>query len=111
MIQTQPVVNSTRRIKTEEKAKVVASVWEEEIIQVIAPLRVAVLHWTILIIGRLHLDDLKENDEFILFFKIVLGKIASTARNILPPKQKRRPLPFLLSVSFFYEHPPTLYPV
>ena len=34
-----------RRIKTEEKAKVVASVWGEEFIQFIATL--AVLHWMI----------------------------------------------------------------
>ena len=30
---------------------------------------------------ELHRDDLKEKDEFIKFFKIVLGKIASAARN------------------------------
>ena len=30
---------------------------------------------------ELHQDDLKEKDEFIIFFKIVLGKIASAARN------------------------------
>ena len=46
-------------------------------------------------------DDLKEKDEFIIMFKIVLDKIASAARNLLnpppPPKQERRPLPFLLS--------------
>ena len=54
-----------RRIRTEEKAKVVA----------------AVLHWMILIIGWLYQDDLKEKDEFILFFKIVIGKIASAAKN------------------------------
>ena len=29
----------------------------------------------------MHHDDLKEKDEFILFFKIVHGKIASAARN------------------------------
>ena len=34
-----------RRIKTEEKAKVVASVWVEEFIQFLAAL--AVLYWTI----------------------------------------------------------------
>ena len=30
---------------------------------------------------EVHQDDLKEKDEFILFFKIVLGKIASAAGN------------------------------
>ena len=34
-----------RRIKTDEKAKVVASVWGEEYIQLLAAL--AVLHWKI----------------------------------------------------------------
>ena len=64
-------------------------------------------------------DDFEEKDEFILFFqiilvqfillfKIVLGKTASVARNliILPPKQKRRPLPFLLSSPLFYSKYP-----
>ena len=32
---------------------------------------------------ELHQDDLKERDEFILFFKIVLGKIACAARNCI----------------------------
>ena len=36
---------------------------------------------------------------------MVLGKIASAARNWInsSPKQKRQPLPFLLSISFFYD--------
>ena len=48
---------------------------------------------------QLQQDDLKEKYEFILFFKIILGKIASAARNLInsSPKQKRRPFPFLLS--------------
>ena len=32
---------------------------------------------------ELRQDDLKEKDEFILFFKIVLGKIARVARNLI----------------------------
>ena len=48
---------------------------------------------------ELYQDNLKEKDEFILFFKIILGKIASTAMN--SPKLQRRPLPFLLYLSFF----------
>ena len=47
-----------RRINTEQKAKVAASVWGAEFIQFLF---------------------LKEKDEFILFLKIVLGKIASLA--------------------------------
>ena len=31
----------------------------------------------------MHHDDLKEKDEFILFFKIVLGKIARAVRNLI----------------------------
>ena len=47
-----------RRIKTEEKANVIASVWGDE----------------------LHQDDLKEKKDFNLFFKTVLGKIDRAAR-------------------------------
>ena len=41
----------------------------------------------------MHQDDLKQKDELILFFKIVLGRIASSAaRNLKkfapPPKQR-----------------------
>ena len=38
----------------------------------------------------MHQNDLKEKDEFILFFKIILGKIASAARNwiqFFPPNR------------------------
>ena len=38
-------VQHRRRIKTEEKAKVIASVWREEFFQFLAAL--TVLHWTI----------------------------------------------------------------
>ena len=62
-----------RRIKIEEKARVVASFSGEEFIQFLATL--VVLRWTILNYR------MKEKDEFILLFKIVLGKIASAARN------------------------------
>ena len=46
----------------------------------------------------------EEYDEFILLFKIVQGKTASVARNWtkFSPKQTWRPLPLLLSPSFFY---------
>ena len=69
-----------RRIKTAEKAKVVASVRGEEFIQYLTAL--AVLHKTILNNSdELHQDDLKQKDELTLLFNIVLGKIASAARN------------------------------
>ena len=76
--QRRPPPSHRRRIRTEEKAKVVASVWEEEFIQFLATL--AVLPMTILN-NRMHQDDLKEKDEFNLFIKIILVKTASTARN------------------------------
>ena len=67
-----------RRIKKEEKAKVVTSVWLEECIQFLAAL--AVLHYDDF--EELNCtDDLKEKDDFILFFKFILGKTASVARN------------------------------
>ena len=49
-----------RRIKTEEKAKVIALVWGKEFIQFLAAL--AILPKTIL----------KNKDDFILFFQIIL---------------------------------------
>ena len=68
-----------RRIKTKEKAKVVASVWGEEFIKFLAA--PAFLHWTIWIIGCQ--DDLKEKDEIILLFKIVIGKTASATKKLI----------------------------
>ena len=46
----------------------------------------------------------EERDEFIIFFISSWCKIASMARNIInnTSKQQRRPLPSLLSLSFFY---------
>ena len=50
-------VRHRTRIKTEEKAKVVASVWGKEFIQLLAALAV------------LQKDNFEEKDEFILFLK------------------------------------------
>ena len=58
--------NHRRRTKTEEKAKVVASVWGKELIQFLAAL--AVLHCTIWIIGWIAPGWVETKDEFILFF-------------------------------------------
>ena len=55
----------TRMIKTEEKAKVVASVWWEEFIQFLAAL--AILPWTIW--------KNRTNHEFIFLFQILLVKL------------------------------------
>ena len=68
-----------RRIKTKEKANVVASDWGEEFIQFLAAL--PVLLRTILN-NRMNCTRIfEEKDDFNLFFKIVLGKKASAARN------------------------------
>ena len=58
-----------RRIKT--KTKAVASIWWEEFNQFLATL--AVLHWTIWIIGWIAPGYFERRGWFILFFKIVLG--------------------------------------
>ena len=83
-----------RRIKTEEKAKVVVSVWVSEFIKFLAALAV------------LHKDDSKNRMNCTRMICFVLGKIDRAARNLinLPPKQQRRPSPFLLYyyLSFFY---------
>ena len=71
-----------KRIKTEEKAKVLASVWGIEYIIYSIPCRsLAVMHRTIWTIGWIAPGWFERKDEFILFFKIVLGKIANAARN------------------------------
>ena len=70
-----------RRIYTEEKAKVVAFVWGEEFIYFLAALYCsyfALDDWNY----RMNCTGkLKQKDEFILFFKIVPGKIDSAAKN------------------------------
>ena len=54
-------------------------------------------------------DDLKEKDEFIIMFKIVLDKIASAARNLLnpppPPNRSDDLCPFFCLLSFLYIWP------
>ena len=47
-------------------------------------------------------DDLKEKDEFIIMFKIVLDKIASAAINLLnPPPPQTGATTFALSSVFY----------
>ena len=55
-------------------------------------------------------DDFEEEDEFILFFHIILVQFILFIKSfqqgivqILSPKQQRRPLPFLLYLTFFYD--------
>ena len=67
-----------RRIKTEEKAKVVASVWGEEFIQFLAVL--AVLPRTILN-DRMNCTKKKSPGAIHPIIQIVLGKTASAPRN------------------------------
>ena len=90
-----------------QKAKVVDAGWGTEFIQFLAAL--AVLHWA----------DFEKYDEFILFFKSSWCNSSFTSNPpsgqqlrvlpqgieyILSPKQQRRPLAFLLSLSFFYRN-------
>ena len=72
--------NARNRRRTEEKAKVVASVWEEEFS---IPCRTGYFAWAAFEEqDEVHQGDLKEKDEFILFFKNrPIGKMASAARN------------------------------
>ena len=96
------VILKRRRIKTEEKAKVVAPVRGEAFIQFLAALA---------ILPRMILKNKMKSSffqiimlQFILLFKIVLGKTASAARNLInsspaPPKDD---LYLLLSLSLFY---------
>ena len=81
-----------RRMETEEKSKVVASVWGADFIQFLAALAV-LPRWI-----------WKKRISSTFAFKSTKAK--QRARQgiecILPPKQTWRPLPYLLSPSFFY---------
>ena len=115
--------NHRRRIKTEEKAKVVAAVWGTELIQFLATLDI------------FYQDDFEKKDEYrllgrrdalkklriILFtsyqtttlpkwmfsqkllFKSSLLLNSKCGIQVYIPKQKRWPFPSLLSLSFFYD--------
>ena len=48
----------------------------------------------------MHQDDLKERDEFILFFKIVLGKTATAARNLINYSPQTEATTFAFSYVF-----------
>ena len=84
--------NHRRRIKTEEKAKVVAAVWGTELIQLLGTLAI------------LHTDDLKKemNSSYSVFFISWPKYLALQGiESILAHKQQWRPLPSLLPLSFF----------
>ena len=93
-----------RRIRTEEKAKVVAAVWGTECIQFLAALAI------------LHQDNFEEQDEFlqiilvqnIPFFKSPYCKIASAASDFINsfPQTEATNFAFFLSLSFFYGRVP-----
>ena len=92
-----------RRINTEEKAKVVASVWEEEFIPFLAAL--TVLPRTIFknrMNSSLSFKSSWCNSSYYSKSSQAKKLAQLGMEYILPPKQKRRPLPFLLSSSFFY---------
>ena len=92
-----------RRVNTEEKSKIVAAVWQTEFIRLLAELDI--------LRSRMIFE---EQDEFFLFFKSSwcnssYSSNPSSAKQlarqgieyIQSPKQQRRPLPFLLYLSFF----------
>ena len=92
-----------RRKKTEEKAKVIAAFWGTELNKFLAALTI----W--------HQDDLKKGmnsscssyrtgagHPILQIFLVKRAIVIVLIESILLPKQKRRPLPFLLSFSFFY---------
>ena len=86
-----------RMIKTEEKANVVASIWGEECIQFFAAL--AILPRRILnnrINSSFSCKSSQCNSSYYC-----KSSYAKQLEQIFPPKQKRRPLPVLLSLSFF----------
>ena len=93
-----------RWIKTEEKAKDVASVWGEEFIPFLAAL--AVLPRTILnnnmnctrMIWKKRMNSTYPSQSSLANQLALQG-----IEWIIPPKQKPRPLHFLLSLSFFYD--------
>ena len=78
-------VSHRRRIKTEEKALVVAFVWGGRLYSV--PCRAS--YFSLRTIWK------KRMNSFFCFK-------SSWCNSSIHPKQKQRPLPFLLSVSFFY---------
>ena len=82
--QSPPVVKltHTRRIKTEEKAKVVSSVWGRQNLFNSSSHYCSCFAWDDFEWkDELHQDGMEEKDEFILLSKIVPDKIPSAARN------------------------------
>ena len=73
-------------------------VWEEEFIQFLSA--IAVMHWTLWIMEWIAPGWFQGNDEFILFFKIVLGKTASTARNWISSSPQTKATTFAFSSVF-----------
>ena len=99
---------SHRRWKnTEEKAKVVPTVWGTERVYSLPRLLFLLDNRTFLT-NRMNSPFSSNRPSAIhSILQIVLFQ-ASAARNLINsvPKQQRRPLPFLLSLSFFYVSPP-----
>ena len=92
-----------RRIHTEVKAKVVAAVWGSAFIQILATL--AVLHWDDLKKGWIAPGWFERKGWIILFFKLVLLKIASAAKNWIHSVPQTAATTFNVSsvcISFLY---------
>ena len=91
-----------RRIDTKENAKVIAAVWGTELIKLFAVL----CGYSILPRGRNVKNRMNSSSSFKSFwcnssYMIQIVQYKGNWINSFPPKQKRRPLSFLLSLSFF----------
>ena len=100
-----------RRIKTEEKAKVVASVWGKEFLCVYIFWPHVEISFSTLRFTVLHNDPAAPQDHCgrcriwtLEFCPRSLARYQWTTTSHMSHRiqQKRRPLPFLLSLSFFY---------
>ena len=93
------------RIYTEEKAKAVAGVWGTKCIQFLVAL--AILH-QVNLKNRMNSSFSSYHSGAIHPFPHIILVSEKLVRlnieKILSPKQQRRPLPSLLSLSFFYEY-------
>ena len=95
------ILHHRRWIKTEEKATVVVSVWEEEFIKI--PSRASCFVYRTILKNRMNssfsFKSFRCNSSYILF-KIVLGKIAYAARNWINSSPQTEAMTFAFSSVF-----------
>ena len=92
-------LSQRRRINTEEKAKVVADVYGTEFIKFLASLA------TVFCTRAILKNRMKSSWWISSYFQFVLVQNNQRCKELnkfWPPKQQRRPLSFLLYLSFFY---------